>query len=359
MDKAASPSTVSSYNEWDPLEEVIVGVAEGAVIPPWHIALKAIAPKKYWHLFRKSGGKPFPQETISAASAELETFCQLLSAEGVTVRRPLAIDQQHPYSTMDWATPSGLYQAMPRDLLLVIGDEIIEAPLAWRSRYLEVNAYRPLLKEYFKRGARWCAAPRPELKDSFYHIEYSKTAPDELCPYVIGEEEPTFDAADFTRCGKDIFVQKSNVTNSFGIAWLQRHLGEKYRIHILKFNDSHPMHIDATFVPLAPGHLLVNPERVHNIDPMFKSWNIIQAPPSCIPADHPLYMSSSWLSMNIFSLDERRIFVEAGELPLQETLKKNGFQPIPCPFRHFNSLGGSFHCATLDMRRKGKLESYF
>mgnify|MGYP003298904831 CR=1 FL=1 len=39
--------------------------------------------------------------------------------------------------------------------------------------------------------------------------------------------------------------------------------------------------------------------------------------------------------------------------------KKNwGFTPIPCSFRNFNSFGGSFHCATLDVRRRGKLESY-
>ena len=27
---------VGSYNEWDPLEEVIVGVVDGAAVPPWH-----------------------------------------------------------------------------------------------------------------------------------------------------------------------------------------------------------------------------------------------------------------------------------------------------------------------------------
>ena len=28
---------VNSYNEWDPLEEIVVGVIEGASVPKWHI----------------------------------------------------------------------------------------------------------------------------------------------------------------------------------------------------------------------------------------------------------------------------------------------------------------------------------
>jgi len=42
---------------------------------------------------------------------------------------------------------------MPRDVLLVIGDQIIEAPMGWRSRYLENHAYKDLCKEYFKSRA--------------------------------------------------------------------------------------------------------------------------------------------------------------------------------------------------------------
>ena len=61
-----------------------------------------------------------------------------------------------------------MYAAMPRDILIVVGDEIIEAPMAWRSRFFEYRAYRPLLKEYFKRGAKWTTAPKPLLSDDLY-----------------------------------------------------------------------------------------------------------------------------------------------------------------------------------------------
>ena len=61
-----------------------------------------------------------------------------------------------------------MYAAMPRDILIVVGDEIIEAPMAWRSRFFEYRAYRPLLKEYFRRGAKWTTAPKPLMSDELY-----------------------------------------------------------------------------------------------------------------------------------------------------------------------------------------------
>ena len=57
---------------------------------------------------------------------------------------------------------------MPRDILLVLGDEIIEAPMAWRPRFYEYRAYRSLIKEYFARGAKWTTAPKPQMSDELY-----------------------------------------------------------------------------------------------------------------------------------------------------------------------------------------------
>ena len=68
----------------------------------------------------------------------------------MTVCRPEMVDFSQGYKTPDFEVASGMYAAMPRDILMVIGNEIIEAPMAWRSRFFEYRAYRPLLKEYFK-----------------------------------------------------------------------------------------------------------------------------------------------------------------------------------------------------------------
>lgn len=61
-----------------------------------------------------------------------------------------------------------MYAAMPRDILMVVGNEIIEAPMAWRSRFFEYRAYRPLIKEYFRKGAKWTTAPKPTMANELY-----------------------------------------------------------------------------------------------------------------------------------------------------------------------------------------------
>lgn len=65
---------------------------------------------------------------------------------------------------------------MPRDILMVVGNEIIEAPMAWRARFFEYRAYRPLIKEYFRNGAKWTTAPKPTMADELY---------DQVRPYLV------------------------------------------------------------------------------------------------------------------------------------------------------------------------------
>lgn len=351
-------SPVCSYNEWDPLEEVVVGVVEGACFPPWSDLLAAPLPEEHHDFWRRNAQAPFPATLVDSIRQEIDGFVELLDRRGVRVRRPEPQDKLRAFGAPGWSS-TGFYDAMPRDGFLVIGDEIIECPMAWRSRYFESSAFRPLFKDYFRRGARWSAAPKPELPDCAYNADWRTPREDGGPGLAVSEFEPTFDAADFVRCGRDIFAQQSHVTNRFGIEWLRRHLGPGYRVHLLAFDDPHPMHIDATLMPLAPGKLLVNPERVTEAPPMFADWEVWAAPPPAIPQAHPMYMCSRWVNMNILMLDPECAVVEAEDRPMRDLLHDWGIEALACPFRNFNSIGGSFHCATLDVRRRGTLQSYF
>lgn len=77
---------------------------------------------------------------------------------------------------------------------------------------------------------------------------------------------------------------------------------------------------------------------------------------SCI-ADN-LY-TSNWLSMNTLNIDEERIIVYSKETGMIDFLKKLGMKPIPVDFTDCFVFGGAFHCWTVDIRRQGKLQSYF
>mmetsp|Transcript_17839 Transcript_17839/g.18599 ORF Transcript_17839/g.18599 Transcript_17839/m.18599 type:complete len:397 (-) Transcript_17839:360-1550(-) len=370
---------VNSHNEFDPLEEVIVGRVDGATIPEWHVSGKAVWPSGHWDMYKTQAGKPFPAYLMTEAAKELDGFAKILEAEGVKVRRPdvLPGDFAQEYSTPDFKCRSGLYAAMPRDVLIVVGNEIIEAPMAWRSRYFEFRPYRTLIKEYFHQGAKWTAAPKPFMSDDLY-VSENEFQVSTAGKFVTTEFEPVFDAAEFTRIGKDIFCQRSQVTNDFGIEWMRRHLGPNYNIHVLDFQDKNAMHIDGTFIPIGPGKLLVNPKRPcitgekqktytfeghqkeYRLPPMFKGWDIFVAQTPLLPPTHPLFFTSPWTaSCNIIMLDHERVVVEAHETTTIEAFKSWGFKPVPVPFRHFLPFGGSFHCATVDVRRRGELQSYF
>jgi glycine amidinotransferase len=355
----AARSPICSYNEWDPLEEVIVGVMDGAAVPEWDVAVAATMPGRSEELFRCHAGGAFPEEHARLAGKELDGFAAVLEEAGVRVVRPASVSHRRPFGTPNWRSPGGLYSAMPRDVLLIVGDTVIEAPMAWRSRYFEIDAYRPLLTDYFRRGARWIAAPKPQLLDDWYDPGYDRERPYESGRYLTLENEPTFDAADFIRCGHDIFAQRSHVTNRLGIEWVARHLGDRHRVTEIAVADPAPMHIDASFMPLAPGKVLLNPHRVRSVPALFRTWEVRWAPEPALPRDHQLYMSSAWVSMNVFMLDEKRVVVEAGEAPLIDVLDGWGLQVVPVEFRNVMRFGGSFHCVTADVRRRGELRSYF
>jgi glycine amidinotransferase len=237
--------------------------------------------------------------------------------------------------------------------------------MSWRNRYFEREAYYELFKEYFDKGARWVSAPRPPLKDSLYNTKYKIPKENEPVQYVINESEIVFDAADFIRCGKDIFVTLGNVTNKAGVEWLRRHIGDSFNIHMVKTRSRQPMHIDTTMVPLGPGKMLINPKYLdkNDLPEILKTWEILEAPyPLSVKGgifNENATMCSLWLNMNILMLDEKKVIVESSQTPMITALKTWGFEPIPCNMNALGPFGGAFHCVTLDIRRKGNLQSYF
>jgi len=356
-------SLVNSWNEWDPLQEVVVGTARGAADIAYEPALSPYFPSGHRDCI--PGGHPVPQELVDDAERQLDAFARLLEGLGICVQRPDATYHCIPVKTPDWAVPGGHANACPRDLLLVIGDEIIEAPMAQRARYFEFRPYRRLIKEYFRSGARWTTAPKPLMTDELYRArDETKTGPFEFeTESLLTEFEPVFDAACFTRFGRDIFWQPDLVSNDFGAEWLRRHLGPEFRIHRSRFRERLPTHIYTTLVPVRPGVVLTNTHRPC-LDQTLKlchenGWRTVPAPASVRSGRAPSRDVSNWISMNILMLDERTAVVEQAEKPMMDLLRSLGCEVVPSAFDRVYPFGGGFHCCTADIRREGILQSYF
>ncbi|MCP4623667.1 MAG: amidinotransferase, partial [bacterium] len=70
---------VNAHNEWDPLEEIIVGIVEGARVPPWETVSPAVVHhKELLDFYSQSGGQPWSQELLDAAQKDLDEFVHIL-----------------------------------------------------------------------------------------------------------------------------------------------------------------------------------------------------------------------------------------------------------------------------------------
>ena len=215
-------SVVCAYNEWDPLEEVIVGHAIGAYVPKFTIECQAGSHAYQWPLYQQQGCKQLPAEHLNQIANEIDELRRVLEHEGVTVRRPEIVDWSKEYTTADFASAQCTDCLYPRDILIIdiIGEEIIEAPVSWHSRFFEYRAYRPLFKEYFRQGAKWTTAPKPLIAEDLYNPDFNVHTYEKLRAegkFLTTEFEPCFDAADFIRAGKDIFVQRSQELLQYGL----------------------------------------------------------------------------------------------------------------------------------------------
>jgi N-dimethylarginine dimethylaminohydrolase len=347
-------SRVWSCNEWDQLEEVIVGNPLHARFPtPDHST--QVAEFSDRSLAEIPRG-PFPQQIIEETEEDLHEFVSVLKDLRITVKRPQTWPHEAKFSTIHWES-QGYYNYCPRDIMLVIGDQIIETPNVIRSRAQETFSYRKLLLDYMRSGARWYSAPKPMLLDSLFEADLKKPAP--------RNDEPAFDAANVLRFGYDLVYLVSGTGNEMGGQWLQSILGEKFRVHFFK-DVYYGSHIDSTLVALRPGLVLCNPSRVtdETLPEILRQWEVIYSPPmentDRYDAEYlAKSIGSDWIDMNAFSINPELVVVDINQRSLIRLLEKRGFAVIPLRLRHAKMMGGGPHCVTLDIRRRGKLERYF
>jgi glycine amidinotransferase len=353
---------VSSHDEWGALEEVIVGT-------PYHLDYHDdLSFRLFFHQ-----NLPRPGESPAARAAanrlfrnvppgnqlrdecqeDLAAFVQVLEDYGAAVRRPDVLTSVPTVQTPCWSAPMG-HALMPRDLFLIVGDEIIETSPAVRARYFEADLYKELFTGYFNQGARWTLAPRSRLLERNFDFSY-------VLRHGFGGNVPAdpfhevmFDGAQILRFGQDLIFNAATENHRMGARWLTRHLHGRNRVHVVEIADNH---IDASVLPLRPGMLLMHQGVDRDALPApLKTWDVIWYEwldqPVEIVQDGVPFLASQSVGMNVLSLDEQHVVVQDIQGPLIRDLERHGFTPIPVRWRHGRSLGGGFHCVSLDIRRR-------
>ena len=320
---------VNSWNDWDPLKRVIVGLCDNSVIPPEEPATSEKVPvdsemRGMWGLR--------PLRTVEVGNACLENLVKALEERGVVVDRPTPLQWNQAIGTPDFRNDSMMTCMPPRDILLTMGNEIMASANSFRCRYFEYLAYWPLMKQYFDEDPDflWTQAPRPRLTDKSYKHNYY-------------DEKISLEERLVRTANKD-FVE--------------------HRVHAVNFpGDPYPIHIDATFVPLRPGLIINNPQRKlpEEQRAIFEAndWQIVDAAQPAHSEPPEFCYSSVWLSMNCLVLDPKTVIVEASEVYQQEEMDKLGMNVIPVDLRGAYAFGGGLHCSTADVYREGECLDYF
>ncbi|MFG7943668.1 MULTISPECIES: glycine amidinotransferase [Streptomyces] len=378
---------LKSYDDFTPLKEVVLGSADGYLDRvrdmsfDMFISDNLSGARGYYPSLstwrdseeRRERNSPhrlaMKERFLHELVEDVEGLAAQLTALGVTVHRPR---QPGPGLTRV-ATPAFEATVTPplnvRDNTLVLGDEIIETPPMLRDRYFETQFLKPVFLDYFRQGARWTTMPRPMMTDrSFDPANVANAAPNievpldpQDSPYDVGPE-PMIDGANCLRLGRDLIVNVSNANHELALAWLERHLEGRFRVH--RMDRLTQSHIDSVVVPLRPGTLLLRDADVVDYLPQaLRGWDTIVPPPPGID-DYPQYENgdpipaSPYIDLNVLSVDEHTVLVNDACKTLIATLEQHGFDAVPVRHRHRRIFGGGFHCFTLDTVRTGGAEDY-
>lgn len=349
---------VKSNNDWDPLEEIIVGIAENALLPPLNKSTHSfVYAGNTWDEIKHLEGE-HEQWVLDEGQEDLDRLADTLKGLGIIVHRPTPVDHTKEFSTPEWKT-RGWYNFCPRDLLLPLDNMIIDCPSPMRSRYFETRAYNDYLYQQMLEGTQWICAPKPILADSSFQLEKLEDA-------TLLNHEIVFDAPNVVRLGKDLLCQISNSGNKLGFKWLESILAPKgYRIHLAEKIYSYA-HFDSTILPLRPGLVLFNADRVtpDNYPKIFEKWDKIwfTGDRLAVPKANMkggIAPCSPYIGLNFLSVNEKLVICDIEQEELRRELDKWGIDTIGLPCRQARTMSGGFHCSTLDVKRKGDLQDYF
>lgn len=302
---------MNSFNEWDPLREVVVGTATNANWPTSDPVFAQESEKTLWKETPVPAG-PVPEWIIEEANEDLEVLSNILEEEGVVVRRP---------RDLDFVARAGMYNYCPRDRLIISGSRVIDTAMMYPCRDMEIEA----LDFVIQQAHDVIAMPR--------------------------DQGLVLDAANVCRLGDQWLFLESASGNRAAYEWLCQHVPN---VNIELCNFYAGVHIDSTIVPLREGLVLLNASRVtpDTCPRVFDGWEKIWVEDVVPQSFHEYPYASKWIALNMLSLSPDTVIMDADQPDLIKTLEKYHFTVIPHRLRHSRTLGGGFHCVTLDLVRE-------
>ena len=335
---------INSTNDYDPLQEIIVGRADFAHIPPADPSMKNFMYANLSYNEIKEHVGSYNRNLLEEANEDLDILSEVLEDCGVIVHRPERQLSHLQIQTPKWST-TGWHNYCPRDIFLVLGNNIVEVPSVMRSRTFETWSYNKILREAFDDGSKWFSAPKQIIEDKSFDFS-------DLSKPTLMNNEILFDAPNVIRIDNDLIFQISNSGNEKGAEWLKRMFPD-HTIHIER--DAYSgAHFDSTIIPLRKGLVLLNGLRCNqnNYPKFFKDWEKIFFTDIVSTDSKDSGISSDSIGLKLLSINNDLVIVDKNQEPLMNILEQYKIESIPLSMRHARTLGGGFHCVTLDLKRE-------
>ena len=300
---------VSTTNEYGLLKSVIVGCVENFQWPENDNEFDRSITRSTYPTTLTRG--VLPNSVYEEATQDLNRLVEILTKRNIEVHRPVT-------SKPHWA-----YSA--RDIILTVGDMVIQCPTPFESRANELQMY-PFLHD-----CNVIKAPRP-----------------------IKNSDPSFDAANVLKFGDKLLYSLSHSANEAGADWLQQQVGNEYEVIKWHVVDHDITHIDSTILSLDKNTILVNATRVkeNQLPAFLKDFRKIWVDDIEARDFFHFPYASRWIGMNVLSLDPETVLIDDLQAGLAENLRSNGFQVITTSIRQSRTLGGGHHCVTCDLERE-------
>jgi glycine amidinotransferase/scyllo-inosamine-4-phosphate amidinotransferase 1 len=300
---------IDSRNEWDPLKEVVVGRADHANWPSNDPIFAEESSKTLWTETPVPSGA-VPQWIVDEANEDLDALAKVCRDYGAIVHRP------RPYNYVEH---SGMYGYCPRDRVLIAGKTVVDVSMMYPCRNQE-----------------------------FKSLEHAWVGHE---PLVMPKNQGmVLDAANICRLGNTWLFLESYSGNRVAYDWLCEQFPD---ITIELCNFYAGVHIDSTIVPLREGLVLLNGHRVNdsNCPQAFANWTKLYVDEVVEQGFYQYPYASKWIALNMLVLDPHTVIVDRHQAQLIKLLESHRFTVIPLELRHSRTLGGGFHCVTLDTRR--------
>ena len=304
---------ISSVNEWSPLKKIVVGSATDANWPVNDPVFSKESEKTTWKETPVPRG-PVPQRIIDEANEDLDVLATTLMSLGVEVVRP---------DPLNFQSHDGMYNYCPRDRFLVYGSTVVDPAMMYPCRDMELQCYHNIVDS----ADQYLFMPR--------------------------NEGMTLDAANVLRLNDKMLFLESASGNRAAYNWLCDQFPD-VTIELCNFYAG--VHIDSTIVALREGLVMLNSSRVgfDSVPKVFDGWQKIWVNEVVAQDFYQYPYASKWIAMNMLTVDPNTVIVDRHQTELIKTLKSYQFEVIPLELRHSRTLGGGFHCVTLDLNRQSR-----